>query len=287
MYWGQIHREFGLLFDLWILTWYYFVGWKTGGHLNCAWSAPSFEMSFHTDVRFACFFKPILVNMPSKQSIWTFQIAANSYFPKTYYRQPHPNEVARNGWKWRHKKLSGGIGLLDHLSAEFEYVDIKSIKSQAANKTEMDLDVSKWNLDRHTKSICVNTWDILKVTNTPVGWWICFETSPVCTFSPEFVGHRHRQKTNICCLAPGVGSRCDIIVVRCWRVWQDECLPWISTSQTQPGRFDLDFCSIFRCIMQHELGSFFLFDSLVQWRQVAACDWSEKTWTPGWMKNFG
>jgi len=36
-----------------------------------------------------------------------------------------------------------------------------------------------------------------------------------------------------------------------------------------------------------ELGSFFLFDSLVQWRQVAACDWSEKTWTPGWMKNFG
>lgn len=101
MYWGQIHREFGLLFDLWILTWYYFVGWKTGGHLNCAWSAPSFEMSFHTDVRFACFFKPILVNMPSKQSIWTFQIAANSYFPKTYYRQPHPNEVARNGWKWR------------------------------------------------------------------------------------------------------------------------------------------------------------------------------------------
>ena len=27
------------------------------------------EMSFHTDLRFACFFKPNLVNMPSKQSI--------------------------------------------------------------------------------------------------------------------------------------------------------------------------------------------------------------------------
>ena len=104
------------------------------------------------------------------------------------------------------------------------------------------------------KSICVNTLDILKVTNTPVDWWICFETSPVCTFSPEFVGHRHRQKTNICCLAPGVGSRCDIIVVFCWRVWQDECLPWISTSQTNPGCFDLEFWSVFRCIMQHELG---------------------------------
>lgn len=235
MYWGQIHREFGLLL---------ICGspWKTGGHLNCAWSTPSFEITF--------------VNMPSKQSIWTFQIAASSYFPKTYYKLPHPNEVARNGWKWRHK-LSGGIGLLDHLSAEFEYVDIKSIKSQAANKTEMDLDVSKWNLDRHTKSICVNTLDILKVTNTPVDWWICFETSPVCTFSPEFVGHRHRQKTNICCLAPGVGSSCDIIVVLCWRVWQDECLPWISTSQTNHGCFDLDFWSVFRCIMQHELGSVF------------------------------
>ena len=227
MYWGQIHREFGLLFDLWIPTWCYFVGWKTGGHLNCTWSTPSFEIT--------------LVNMPSKQSIWTFQIAASSYFPKTYYKLPHPNEVARNGWKWRHK-LSGGIGLLDHLSAEFQYVDIKSIKSQAANKTEMDLDVSKWNLDRHTKSICVNTLDILKVTNTPVDWWICFETSPVCTFSPEFVGHRHRQKTNICCLAPGVGSRCDIIVVRSLLTGlARRVLRWFSTSQNTSWLFWFGF----------------------------------------------
>ena len=101
MYWGQIHRESGLLFDLWIPIWCYFVGWKTGGHLNCTSTTPSFEIT--------------LVNMPSEQSIWTFQIAASSYFPKTYYKLPHPNEVARNGWKWRNK-LSGGIGLLDHLS---------------------------------------------------------------------------------------------------------------------------------------------------------------------------
>lgn len=183
-------------------------------------------------------------------SYWTFQIAASSYFPKTCYKLPH----------------------------------IKSIQSLAANKTEMDLDVSKWNLDRHTKSICVNTFDILKVTNTPVDWWICFETSPVCTFSPEFVGHRHRQKTNICCLAPGVGSRCDIIVVRSLLTGLARgVLRWFSTSQNKSWLFWFGFL---QCIsLYHATWTWiiFLFDLLDQWRQVAACGWSEKT-CPGWMK---
>ena len=243
MYWGQLKYILNLGFFL-----------ICGSHLMLfcfVKEGRTSEMSFHTDLRFACF-KANLVNMPSVN--WTGEIATSSYFPQNVLQTAPPQ------WSCT-KRLKVKASISHWVVGSFAYVDIKSIQSLSANKTEMDLDVSKWNLDRHTKPICVKARKNMKIswklqTCRLIGESVLKQAQFVHFLLNSSAIDIAKDKYLLPCTRGGFTLR-----HRCCSLFVDgfgkTSFCGGSTSQSNHGCFDLHFCFVFFCIMVHELGSLF------------------------------